>query len=322
MYWKTLIPSPQNVQSSRQEALLYVFEDNEAVIKVIIKGKSPAVSHVSRAHRVALDWLFDRINLDYKIQIKYIDTKNQLLTFWPQEVSRAMSGIICCACLTLAIPVYSLLCCNGEKTSTRFKRKRSKQNQNLWWIFLGGRHRSCRLQLQWARRSGEEIFRKQDPWKSVVAEDRQGQPGKERGSWITTVLGLLKSGKLKLRRTTDRGDLIKLLGHWHEKFDLVTKKYFSTEPRNPSLRDRSGLPDDINSQEARPEHFVIGNDDPELELCAKSRSFLNRVNEQMRKRQKKCECYKRWKENIVWLGDLWLWQWNQQYSWQRITKQP
>ena len=34
--------------------------------------------HVSRTHRVALDWFFDRINLDSKIQIKYIDTKNQL----------------------------------------------------------------------------------------------------------------------------------------------------------------------------------------------------------------------------------------------------
>ena len=34
--------------------------------------------HVSRTHRVALDWLFDRINLDSKIQIKYIDAKNQL----------------------------------------------------------------------------------------------------------------------------------------------------------------------------------------------------------------------------------------------------
>ena len=36
------------------------------------------MQHVSRTHRVALDWLFDRINLDPKIQIKYIDTKNQL----------------------------------------------------------------------------------------------------------------------------------------------------------------------------------------------------------------------------------------------------
>ena len=69
---------PSNVQSARQEALLYVFEDNEAVIKMIMKGRSPTMTHVSRTHRVALDWLFDRINLDPKIQIKYIDTKNQL----------------------------------------------------------------------------------------------------------------------------------------------------------------------------------------------------------------------------------------------------
>ena len=69
---------PLNVQSARQEALLYVIEDNEAVIKMVIKGRSPTMRHVSRTHRVALDWLFDRINLDSKIQIKYIDTKNQL----------------------------------------------------------------------------------------------------------------------------------------------------------------------------------------------------------------------------------------------------
>ena len=69
---------PSNVQSASREALLYVFEDNEAVIKMIMKGRSPTMRHVSRTHRVALDWLFDRINLDPKIQIKYIDTKNQL----------------------------------------------------------------------------------------------------------------------------------------------------------------------------------------------------------------------------------------------------
>ena len=65
--------NPQN-----REALLYVFEDNEAVIKMIMKGRSPTMRHVSRTHRVAFDWLFDRINLDPKIQINYIDTKNQL----------------------------------------------------------------------------------------------------------------------------------------------------------------------------------------------------------------------------------------------------
>ena len=69
---------PSNVNSSHQEALLHVFEDNDAVIKMITKGRSPTMRHVSRTHRVALDWLFDRINLDPKIQIKYIDTQNQL----------------------------------------------------------------------------------------------------------------------------------------------------------------------------------------------------------------------------------------------------
>ena len=33
--------------------------------------------HVSRTHRVALDWLFDRINFDPKIQIILVDTKDQ-----------------------------------------------------------------------------------------------------------------------------------------------------------------------------------------------------------------------------------------------------
>ena len=60
-----------NVHSSQGESQLYIFEDNEAVIKMIIKGISPT-------HRVALDCLFDRINLDPKIQIKHVDTKNQL----------------------------------------------------------------------------------------------------------------------------------------------------------------------------------------------------------------------------------------------------
>ena len=68
---------PSNVQSARQEALLYVFEDNEAMIKMIIKGRSPTMRHVSRTHRVDLDCLFHQSNLDSQIQIKYIDTKNQ-----------------------------------------------------------------------------------------------------------------------------------------------------------------------------------------------------------------------------------------------------
>ena len=73
-----LILFPQTRILLPKEAMLCIFEDNEAVIKMIIKGRSLTVRHVSRTHRVALGWLFDRVNLDPKIQIKYIDTQNQL----------------------------------------------------------------------------------------------------------------------------------------------------------------------------------------------------------------------------------------------------
>ena len=52
--------------------------DNDAMIKMMIKSRTPTMRHVSKTHRVALDWLFDRINLDPKTQIKYVDNKNQL----------------------------------------------------------------------------------------------------------------------------------------------------------------------------------------------------------------------------------------------------
>ena len=64
---------PSNIKFSESIAMLYVFEDNEAVIKMIIKGRSPTMRHVSKTHRISLDWLFDRIDWDPKIQIRYID---------------------------------------------------------------------------------------------------------------------------------------------------------------------------------------------------------------------------------------------------------
>ena len=73
--WTT---SPQTQILLKASLRCTFLEDNEAVIKMIIKGKSPTKRPVSRTHRVALDWFFDRITLDPKIQIKDVDTKNQL----------------------------------------------------------------------------------------------------------------------------------------------------------------------------------------------------------------------------------------------------
>ena len=51
---------------------------------MIIKCRSPTMRHVFRIHRVAQDWWFDRINLDLKIQIKYVESKNQLEDIFPK----------------------------------------------------------------------------------------------------------------------------------------------------------------------------------------------------------------------------------------------
>ena len=80
--WTSL---PQTAHSSQGESQLYIFENNEVVITMIVKDRSVTMRHVSRTHRVVLDRLSDRINLDPKIQIKYVDTKNQLADMLTEE---------------------------------------------------------------------------------------------------------------------------------------------------------------------------------------------------------------------------------------------
>ena len=87
-----------NAKSRLFGGMLHIFDDNQAVIKMIIKGRSPTIRHVSRPHRVALDWLFDRMNLDPKIQIKYIDTKNQLADILTKGISHVTNGTILFTC--------------------------------------------------------------------------------------------------------------------------------------------------------------------------------------------------------------------------------
>ena len=51
--------------------------------------------------------------------------------------------------------------------------------------------------------------------------------------------------------------------------------------------DRTGQPVVIPQREIRPQQFIIGHDETESELSMESRSFLSRVNDQVRKRQKR-----------------------------------
>ena len=82
--------------------------------------------HVSRTHRVALDWLFDQINLDSKIQIKYIDTKNQLADFLTKEnfTRDEWNHLLC----LFNISHFSSTVCSeamAKKITTRFRRRTS-----------------------------------------------------------------------------------------------------------------------------------------------------------------------------------------------------
>ena len=99
-----------------------------------------------------------------------------------------------------------------------------------------------------------------------------------------TMLGLLKSGKLILRCANDLETRCNIL-----RKDTRIPIWFLVQSvvNEVMFRDRPGRPD-IDSQEgAWFQQFVFGNVKAELELSVESRSFLNRVNDQVRKRQKR-----------------------------------
>ena len=137
----------------------------------------------------------------------------------------------------------------------------------------------------------------QDPGKSVVVDDRSGQPDRlsQAGSlksdyahswssqeWKSEVTARDRSGKLD--KTSWR--VVRTVRPGHE--EILLDGTAQSVRNEEALRDRSGRPDNINSQEeARPQNFVIGNDETELKLSVESRSFVNRVNDQVRKRHKR-----------------------------------
>ena len=64
----------RGAQESSNRAHVFLFEDTEPVLQMIIKGSSPHMRHVSRTHRVNLDWLLERITLNANISVKYVHT--------------------------------------------------------------------------------------------------------------------------------------------------------------------------------------------------------------------------------------------------------
>ena len=70
---------PGQTEARKPERLcqLIVCEDNEAVIKIIMKGRSTALRHISRTHRINIDWMYERIDGD-QVCIRHVPTKDQV----------------------------------------------------------------------------------------------------------------------------------------------------------------------------------------------------------------------------------------------------
>ena len=225
----------------------------------------------SRTHKVALDWLFDRINLDPKIQIKYIDTKIQLADIsnqrkfhtWRMESSVVFahfSSTVCSEAMAKIVQQDS-----GDERVT------AKSRPMMSLIARAPSNPSSSA----SESPGTKSYESQSPWSAkAVKDDRPGQP----------VVG---------------SDLRTAPGYYHEQFTESSfsarnskwddnKDWSSQEWKaDTSMCDRSGQPVVIFQRGARPQQFILRTDETESELSVESRSFLSRVNDQVRKRQKR-----------------------------------
>ena len=264
-----------------------MFEDNEAVIKMIMKGRSPTMRHVSRTHRVALDWLFDRINLDPKIQIKYIDTKNQLADILTKEnFTRDEWNHL----LTLFnISHFSFTACIAAMA------KRAQQESGEGRVTAKSRpmmNLTARTPSFVSSSASSNPVRTsygyQDPGKSVSSDDRTGKPVEtSRSDYLQEDSGRSwssqewKSGAAEHDRSgkpegNSWDSLQKVDPHREE--PLLGRNAHSARYGEP-IHDRTEKPVSENLQEqANSENFVMGSDATE---------FVNKVRDQVRNRQKR-----------------------------------
>ena len=188
---------------------------------------------------VAFDWLFDRINVDPKIQIKYIDTKNQLADILTQENFTRdewnhlltlfnISHFSSTACIAAMAKRAQLESGEGRVTA------KSRPMMNLT-------ARMPSFVSSSASSSPERTsYGFQNPERSVPIDDRTGNLWKRQDQIIykriMVDLGLLKSGKVELQSMIDRGNLRVLLGMHCKELTLIVRNLFSAETRTLQVR--------------------------------------------------------------------------------------
>ena len=117
-----------NVKTSHSGAMLYIFENDEAVMKMIIKSRSPTMRHVSRTHR-SRAWLGIWPNQPGPERSKSttLTPKTNSQTSWQRAISHVMLGIIFSICSTLAISALP------AALNWWRKRCREKQEKKQLW---------------------------------------------------------------------------------------------------------------------------------------------------------------------------------------------
>ena len=243
-----------------------------------------------------------------KIQIKYIDTENQLADILTiGNFTRDEWNHLLCLFEHQPFQFYSLFWSHGKKITTRFRRRTSHSNiATKDELYCKGAIERIIFDFS---KPGEEKLWKSKSW-STIAEKEKGSgrpdvgsdrktasdyyheqfieisPQQATQSVMITILGLLKSGKLILRCANDRWKTRESqpgFSHGQTQHDGTAQSIV-----NEAIpRDSPGRPDVDLQRGARPQQFFIGNDETELELSVESRSFVNQVNDQVRKRQKR-----------------------------------
>ena len=110
---------PPSLPNSYGKAKLYVMEDNDAVIQMCVKERSPALRHVSRTHRVDLVWLFERINKDPGVLINLVPAKEELADILTKGSFTAEAWNSSCK-----------LCLSPPRSSRKQRLKLSKHKQH------------------------------------------------------------------------------------------------------------------------------------------------------------------------------------------------
>ena len=246
-----------------------------------------------------------------------------------------MSGIICCTCSILAISIlqFALIRLRNDLNKVQEKSE-SQQNRDLRWILLPGRRR-FRLQLQWAwgrnitevKIHGNQLLEKIDQgdlvkkqicFKPLIhyfheqfmesfSSTNYSQLDDDRAwssqEWKTEIKTYERSGRPD--KTSWRME--RKIRPDHE--EILLDGTAQSVRYGETLRDRSGRPDNISSQEvANFQNFIMWNDGTELELSVESRSFVNRVSDQVRKRQKISNVAEdgeqEMEKSILWFGNV------------------